>query len=421
MPNNISKYEPGFAVDDTDHTVEQVLHDIRTYEGMLYSRAVNAIAGVDFPTNYPQLFLGGGSDFTKPQLYVHGPAATPTLSGFNISGRGGLIHIATTSLVAETPAQSPGLGTNVYDRYWVTYFGDMPSDTFATNSDLALARWDLVSLAPSIGSSPTIPRDFEDAVTGAKSSQNVSRFSVIEQPSILITQGTLGGGVPATPSGRVAWCAVRIPPLDAPPTHVDSSGVPGVIDYSMPIQHGVTRTMMPGRLAFADTTWNPDTGYLSTSSGPGSMVVSTSSVSDVLLMLPPQPFIGDAFARCLGARIFHAHDPAVSVLEWVRVKLNGGLSAGILADFVSFDNIAVGTQDGQPRVTVVPPPQFSPPGSGGAWGNGYAAGRTFWQNGSFSTGLAVDSVETIGILLTRDAVADGDFLRHESVEWVFAK
>ena len=424
MPNSISRYEAGFGMDDTDHTDEQILHDIRVFEGLMYSRAVEALVGTNFTngvTGYEATFLGGVSELTKPGLYVHGPAAAPTLSGFDISGLGGLIHLASSTANANTPAASPGLGTNVYDRYWVTYFGQMPTETFATNSDATLSRWDLVSLAPSIGTSPTITRDFEDAITGAKTTGNVARFSVVEEPDILITQGSLGGGVPATPSGRVAWCAVRIPPLDAPPTYLDDSGVPGIIDFSIPVQEGTKRLLMPGRLGFGDSSWTPGMGHLA-STGPGSMIVVASALSEQILLLPPQHWLGDAFAACVGVRIFHANGPCISAIEWVRVKFNGALNVGPLnaADYSVLATIAAGTSDGQARV-ITAAPQFSTPGAGTIWGNGYAAGRTFFLNGSFAPGLAAESVSTLGILITRDNVSDGDEVAIQSVEWIFAR
>jgi len=107
--------------------------------------------------------------------------------------------------------------------------------SFTLPSSGGLTRWDLISynIASAAGGSET--RDIRDGATGALSTSSVNkrRSNVI---TFQRTQGTFGGGIPATPSGDVPLQAISV---------VSGAAVDDVIDYRYPLDRIQRHTVWP--------------------------------------------------------------------------------------------------------------------------------------------------------------------------------
>jgi hypothetical protein len=247
-----------------------------------------------------------------------------------------------------------------------------PGGTVTLPASAGGDTWNLISiprLAPLYDDGGSESRDFMDAVTRALSSQNVDKRSTAA-PALVVTTGTLGGGIPATPVGHAALAAVKIRNGAAGVAVGGMSELlTDVVDYTLPMRRKfVGRLGREGLFAAAD--WAVS----------GLMALDSGSAASKVARWYPGDHKGDPAARLLGVIIKHKADEAFTA-ELVRIDLETDAETVL-------STITVGTTDGAYRNIV----SFGN-GTNPIWCNGAPGGRaivargvtgTFWDGSTLA-------------------------------------
>lgn len=386
MPNRIVNFADGEGLVTADLLAIGQLGEVRNGDALLYGHGVEVNADL---TEYEQGFGLGGLN----GLLVAGMAGAPFLSGLTVSMHGGLVARAVNG--GDPPGSS---GADIDGRI-MRYFANYDGVTLAAEPG-GSDRWDMLSVVIAPVATASATRHFKDAVTLANSSAAHNTRQEY-QLSVIVTQGTPGGGIPA-PSSGTRWCAVRLPAGGGNPSHEDSGGLPGIVDYTYPMRQ-VRRSLIQGAQGFADSSWTPTPGRAN-NSNPS---IYSTTPSDQIFFYPPEAYRGDPAAKLVGVFLNHAILDAAVTVELFRQSLSDGTHAVTVIENVTGQ---MGTIDGQPRTSLLEPVTYP------VWANGYAAGRTYEVAEGYAFGRAPHS--TVGLRLTKDGGAN--VVDIASVCWVFA-
>jgi len=189
-------------------------------------------------------------------------------------------------------------------------------------------------------------RDFEDAVTGAKTSQTFFKKKRT-QLSKNVIEGTPGANplVPATPAGYVPWCYVYVPA-----THNAAFTNQQLHDKRMPVRRAASFTPA-GSIYYGGAV-------------PGNSYVTLDTSTDEIFI----PFLGPPFAKIVAVRLIATINNALGKSRLVRYRLNA--QNQICAHGTNPHDMAVGDQ----LQDVVDQGSNSGLTKGVIWGNGWNAG-----------------------------------------------
>lgn len=245
--------------------------------------------------SYGAMFMGDlsvlGYSARKTGCFVRGGGLVPskTLHTSNIAA--GMLGVWN-----ESGTLAPPLSNGDPQLLWA--WTDALGTPFTHNTPASgYKRWDLITVRiEELDVAPGVSRDFQDATTGAYSSQTVTtakRASVI----FTLTEGTPTTGtpvVPGTPSGEHAVYAIL----------VDGS-YGGILQQPLdltipagPLKVGTTLPQIHGIYAGADWASNP---LVQT----GNIASVHSGSSDELFVPAPPGLSGNPFAKLLGAAVVH--------------------------------------------------------------------------------------------------------------------
>ena len=263
-----------------------------------------------FGSTYETAFIYGPGDGRKYGVFTKGGGLLPSYSGLGSSLAGGLIGIWSTPMDG-TPPVDPTVARAVR---WVSLWGGEWSHTHDAAGS-GKYRYDIVTCKIDEGDSGTlISRSFEDATTGALTTQNCDKQTALTLDLVAATAVTKGteaasegaATIPAIPSGRHLLYYVL----------VHYTAIEKVFDCTIPAGSLITGTMFPVQGYGRYPVW--------TESG----LIITSTTNSEAVLLPPPEITGDPSVRVLGF-CMSATLKATDTVQMVALDPVAGTTANI--------------------------------------------------------------------------------------------
>lgn len=266
---------------------------------------------------------------------------------------------------------------------WVQIDGE--TFTHSSNAGGGSSRFDVVHVgiaAPADGDSES--RDFKDAVTGALSTTTPNKRRTWVGDAVLL-EGTVGGGLPTVPAGRVALYYVEL----------TAGGVElqDIWDWRVPV----------GSVSVAQAFSGQDSYDNFTGAVAGAGSRPSGAAGEKMVLMPKGGNNGLRFARLVGMEVKYQLS-AGAIVTLGNANVGGGAAPAVLGD----DITSLFTLDGTARFgqfdTLNASPFFGGPGGGSPFST--------WNNHSKHTGRVPTTVISAGIQMGVTSGAAGDFVDH---------
>lgn len=227
-------FNDGEALDYGDLNDLQDRLMLRMWDHRYYERAIRAIDDSDtYAAEY------GTPTLVDARAFCFGVGG-----GLDSSAGTSLTQTLNPGVIGTYPSTSPPGSAGAAFRFVEIGEGEV-SFTLDNNVGGGAIRFDLISFKVDQAAANNVARDFQDAITGALSSQLLDKATRLSA-SFTLTKGTPGAGVPATPAGEVALLAFGIN---------DGASVINSFftqDYRFPLD-GIQEYVVPANQGFTDT------------------------------------------------------------------------------------------------------------------------------------------------------------------------
>lgn len=336
-------------------------------------------------TDYDTVFFNGTAEYKYGRargVFTVGGGLQPRSSVLGVSMGAGMLGVWNDS----TP--DPPTASGVCQMMWV--HTDGASGVTCDDEATGYKRWDLIYCTIAEANASTVLRHWEDATTGAKTSESVVPARVMTV-TLAIVKGTASNAgaetVPAIPAGAHALYAAHV---DGDAGGADIAGISELLDFTIPVGP-LRKVLQPGTDgAFQDDQWS------SVASG---KITSLTTGTRIYAYFRAPGLCGQGEARLLRLRLSHKIATGGTCK---LVKTDATLGVTVLADLSG--SLA---PDGSDKVMDVDVRGYPANALGGVyWGNG---GQIKDQSAS-SSGLALQ-------IAGADPDAGGSIVY--SVEWFF--
>lgn len=281
----------GRAITDTDLNAIGNSATRRAWEVPGYAELI-AFDQIADPS-YDSVFGGGASIMSlKSGVFTRGGGLAPSAGGAMST----VLGAGVIGIWKETGGPTPPAQDGIAKMMWM--YVTSAAAVSAEHADVATGfkRWDLVTCTIAEVDIAAVARDYQDAVTGVITSENVVTAKTMSL-TVTVTTGTPQNDdseiPPAIPSGQHVLYAVH---LDGDAGGADVAGIDLQLDCTIPV--GVLRRQLqPGQAGtWTDTSWEVTNAH-------GAIASKHTDTLCESLFFPP--VAGNGEARVVGVRIVY--------------------------------------------------------------------------------------------------------------------